>query len=75
MKKRFNEALVAIENEIKNIKEVKIKEKKPYSFCNKFLAISKFIYEANELCNKIKTYKEKRFYEIAVELSKKIVQK
>lgn len=69
---KFDNALEAIENEIKNIKKVKIEEKKPLSFANKFLAITKFILEASDLCNKKKNHTEQRFHDIAVELSKKL---
>ena len=58
---KFDNALEAIENEIKNIKKVKIKETKPLSFTNKFLAITKFILEASDLCNKKKIMQNKDF--------------
>lgn len=73
--KKFNEAIDVIGNVIDNIKKTKIKKvkKSSSSFLDEFPALTKFIYEANELSSTKENHIEIRFYNIANKLINKVI--
>ena len=68
-KNKFNKVLDEIENSINTIKKVKIKQIESFSFISKFPAIYQFILEGNVLENIEINPLQKRFLDLAKELS------